>query len=283
MPFCPRCGREEFSDRCAECQTPIPRLDPIPAASAERHGEDGPSSATVGPATHEMQMSSTASSQVPRFVYSAIIIIALAALSYVGWSNARAQNAATDAQRRTEERVRAETRRKAWVAHEQRLAWQKAHPAEYAAQRARARAAAERAARAASAARERQRAADAARAERAKREADPCGSGAEALRTESQQLSYQRQYDIAVSGLHYSELCENELIHTVLKGKLLGWKAVSEHQLSSGHSADDINQAITLLARCQMLPGAYGESIGANCETEEETLIRIKMNWDMNE
>jgi len=63
---------------------------------------------------------------------------------------------------------------------------------------------------------------------------------------------------------------------------LLGVKAIAEHHLTSGNSADDINQAVTLLAECQTEPGFYGERGGAHCESEEETFIGYKTQWEMD-
>jgi hypothetical protein len=77
--------------------------------------------------------------------------------------------------------------------------------------------------------------------------------------------------------------CSDDNLALVAKGLLLGAKALNEHHLSSGDSRTDINQAITLLAQCQSTPGLYGTQVGAGCETEEETLINYKINWEMNE
>ena len=92
---------------------------------------------------------------------------------------------------------------------------------------------------------------------------------------------YQAGYDAAVAGLNRAGDCD-DADQAAVRGMLLGNKALTEHHLSSGNSADDINQAITLLAKCQTEPGYYGEKGGAHCESEEEVLIRYKTQWEMD-
>jgi hypothetical protein len=75
-------------------------------------------------------------------------------------------------------------------------------------------------------------------------------------------------------------LCDDENEQIVDRGFLLSFKAEAEHYLSSGDSRTDINQATTLLAQCQTLPGIYGTHLGAVCESQEEINIRRKIDWD---
>lgn len=89
-------------------------------------------------------------------------------------------------------------------------------------------------------------------------------------------------YRYAESGLHESEDCSNDDAQVINKGYLLSVKAFAEHHLSYGDSTTDINQATTLLAECQSLPGIYGTHIGAACETQEENDIKAKTQWDMD-
>lgn len=94
--------------------------------------------------------------------------------------------------------------------------------------------------------------------------------------------AHQAAYDAAVAGLNRVEACSDDAgYYDAEKGYLLGSKALAEHHLASGNSRDDLNQAITLLASCQTEPGMYGTPGGAHCESEEETLISYKTNWEL--
>lgn len=197
--------------------------------------------------------------------------------------------------------ARAETHRKAvawrthlqrkataWKAHLQREAWNVAHPAEVAVRKAEARTreAAREAARqeAAKSRVEADRVAAAQRADqkaREEREAHPCNTALAMEQKAAEAGESQQKYDLSVSGLHYSELCESADLKVMLQGYLLSFKATAERDLSSGDSRTDMNQAITLLSQCQTLPGVYGTHAGAQCESQEENDIRTKMNWDM--
>jgi hypothetical protein len=93
--------------------------------------------------------------------------------------------------------------------------------------------------------------------------------------------SYQKAYDLSVSGLHYVQLCSNDIDALISKGYLLTFKGASEHYLHSGDSETDLNQANTLLVECQTTPGVYGTHQAALCETQENTNIRVQTDWDM--
>lgn len=90
--------------------------------------------------------------------------------------------------------------------------------------------------------------------------------------------AHQKAYDDSVAGLARVGGCDDEDQQNELRGYLLSQKALSEHHLSSGDSATDLNQAITLLKKCQT--AYHGSQNGAGCETEEETLISHKTQWE---
>jgi type IV secretory pathway VirB10-like protein len=233
------------------------------------------------------------------------VIVFMAIFAFVGafavllhQVNARAAGDAAAAQARNKALAaaswQAHLRRKAaaWRGHLQREAWDKAHPAEVARRKAgaQARLVQEEAARQEAARRraEADRVAIAQRAEedaRAAKELHPCETAGSLADEAANALNNdnQKAYDLAVSGFHYAEECDVSEIKTVREGYLLSFKAMAERTLSSGDSRTDINQAITLLAECQTLPGLYGTKGGAGCETQEEYDIRAKMNWDMAE
>lgn len=107
--------------------------------------------------------------------------------------------------------------------------------------------------------------------QRAKRSSNAFGNGL-----------YQKAYDASVSGIHYLALCDDSDIDVENKGFLMLIKAVSERKLSSGDSVTDMNQAITLLEECQTHPGFYGTHMGAECETAQEEVIKIKEHWELD-
>jgi len=93
----------------------------------------------------------------------------------------------------------------------------------------------------------------------------------------------QQAYDAAVSGLHYVGRCDDDDVNVESKGFLMLTKAVTERKLSSGDSMTDMNEAITLLEECQTRPGFYGTHVGAECESVQESAIRLKTQWEMDE
>ena len=109
----------------------------------------------------------------------------------------------------------------------------------------------------------------------------PCDTAVTYEKEAAANNGYQSTYDLSVSGLHYAELCDDDNTKVLLKGYLLSFKANAEHHLSSGDSATDMDQATTLLAECQTLPGVYGTHAGAQCESQEDDDIRMKEQWDM--
>jgi hypothetical protein len=92
---------------------------------------------------------------------------------------------------------------------------------------------------------------------------------------------WQNAYARAVAGLRINDGCHEEKSALVNRGYLMTMKAWSEHHLSSGDSVTDMNEAITLLQECQTTPGIYGTHEGAACETQEDSNIRQKQNWEM--
>jgi FtsZ-binding cell division protein ZapB len=188
----------------------------------------------------------------------------------------------------------ARRRQQAWQTHLRRLAWQKAYPEEYARQLEAERARLKReeqdrlaTGRAIDVAREARRA-------REYKESHPCETAIQltgrAVQTGASG-NFQGEYDSAVSGLHYVALCDrNPEVHNVpeshvatMKGWLLFAKAQAEHGLSSGDWQTDMNEAISVWAQCQTLPGVYGTHDAAQCQTFEETAISIKIKWEMNQ
>jgi hypothetical protein len=93
----------------------------------------------------------------------------------------------------------------------------------------------------------------------------------------------QKAYDASISGLHYINLCGDDDVNVQAKGFLMVVKAVSERKLASGDSMTDMNEAITLLEECQTRPGFYGTHVGAQCESLQESAIKLKTSWEMNE
>lgn len=154
--------------------------------------------------------------------------------------------------------------------HLRRLAWQRSHPRQYAAQKAADLAKAKR-----------QEAYKATLAARRYKEDHPCDAALAYEKKAANASGAQTTFDLAVSGLHYANLCTDHDLQVINQGYLLSFKAYAEHQLSSGDSATDMNQAITLLAECQALTGAYGTHVGAQCESQEENDIHTKTNWEM--
>jgi hypothetical protein len=93
----------------------------------------------------------------------------------------------------------------------------------------------------------------------------------------------QGAYDAAVSGLHYTDLCDVPIVKMVDGGYLLSTKALTEHDLGSGDWRTDYNQANALLVECQTTPGIYGTHGGAQCETQEHNNIAWETHWDMEQ
>ena len=94
---------------------------------------------------------------------------------------------------------------------------------------------------------------------------------------------YQKTYDTAVSGLHYVSLCDDDDDNLENRAYLLSFKAIAEHNLSSGDSRTDLNEANTLLVECQTHPGFYGTNVGAQCESQEQYNIQDQTNWEMEQ
>jgi hypothetical protein len=85
-------------------------------------------------------------------------------------------------------------------------------------------------------------------------------------------------YNEAVSGLYLTADCNDET-RDLGKGVLLSAKGLAEHNLPEGSSTVDLNQAVALLARCQLRN--YGEELGAECKTMEDIDIQKQVNWQM--
>jgi hypothetical protein len=229
-----------------------------------------------------------------RLVLIVVLVLAVGFVTKLAIDSARAaaiaahQSQQHEAMRKANEEHR---KRLAYAEHLKRAAYDAAHPAEVALRKAKA-AEALRALEAAKVAEQAKRheadriaaVEEPARQARQNRETHPCETASDIERQTADLTNgsdYQAIYDSAVSGLHYTDLCDNENARIVDRGFLLSFKAEAEHYLSSGDSRTDMNQATTLLAQCQTLPGIYGTHLGAVCESQEENNIRRKMNWDM--
>ncbi len=91
----------------------------------------------------------------------------------------------------------------------------------------------------------------------------------------------QQIYDLAVHGLAVNEYCSDDTDKLINKGYLLSFKGTAEHDLASGDSKTDLNEANQVLVECQTTPGVYGTHAAASCETQEENNIHAQTNWDM--
>ena len=91
---------------------------------------------------------------------------------------------------------------------------------------------------------------------------------------------YSGGFKNANTAVRLADFCPDADMPSV-KGFALSARAFSEHHLSVGDSVTDINQATQLLSDCQTQPGYYGTHQGALCETQEESDISSKTNWDM--
>ena len=177
--------------------------------------------------------------------------------------------------------------------HEAALAYNRAHPEEVARRRAAAiaqAAEAERDRKAAAAAKAAEDAAEAQRVAQANAqaalEAHPCDTASDKEKYAMSALnadSYQRAYDLAVSGIHYADECDSDGMKAVSKGYLMSVKAYAEHHLGSGDWKTDFNEANQLLEECVTTPGIYGTHIAAQCETQQSYNIKASVNWEMND
>lgn len=93
----------------------------------------------------------------------------------------------------------------------------------------------------------------------------------------------QQIYDLAVHGLAVNDYCSDDTDKLINKGYLLSFKGTAEHNLASGDSKTDLNEANQLLVECQTAPGVYGTHAAASCETQEENNIHAQTNWDMGD
>jgi hypothetical protein len=239
-----------------------------------------------------------------------IISFFIALVLYLGISSERdlsekARLATIQQEQRENLQRQNEAKRKAqaWKEHLAREAWNKAHPEEIARRKEaeRERLAREQEAQRERIAREQQAQAEAAREQEAQqrvaaareaeehareeRESHPCNTADDLEKQAADAINadhYQATYDLAVSGLHYSEMCDDDTDKMLNKGYLLSFKAYAEHQLASGDWRTDFNQANALLVECQSTPGLYGTHAGAQCETQEHNNITSETNWDTN-
>lgn len=96
--------------------------------------------------------------------------------------------------------------------------------------------------------------------------------------------SSRKQYQLAVSGLSKYERCDQPALRQMIHGILLGQKALSEYDLH-GDTFDaqtDLNEAISVFARCQIDPDATTEQ-AAQCETAEDGLEKAKVAESMKD
>lgn len=94
--------------------------------------------------------------------------------------------------------------------------------------------------------------------------------------------SSRKTYQRAVSGLSKYERCDQPALRQMAHGILLGQKALSEYDLH-GDTFDaetDLNEAISIFARCQIDPDATTEQ-AAQCETAEDGLEKAKVAESM--
>ena len=94
---------------------------------------------------------------------------------------------------------------------------------------------------------------------------------------------FQKAFDLAASGLHYNDSCDDSNDQLVNKGYLMTMRAISERHLRSGDWKTDLNEANAALVSCQTTPGLYGTHVGAQCETQEKNNIEDETNWEMQD
>lgn len=231
-----------------------------------------------------------------RIILAAIAALVVGGIIVAGFSGKADDNRVAHQTQQHEAMHRQNVERQkriAFEAHLKRAAYDKAHPEEV----ARRKAAAAEAARVAAA----QAAAEAAKRAAAKQVADAAEHAREtrqnaidhacetANNLERKAADYanadsmQATYDTAVSGLHFTELCDNTTDALIDKGYLLSFKAYAEHGLGNSEWRTDYNQANALLVQCQTTPGLYGTHEGAQCETQETNNIKQTTNWDVGD
>ena len=182
----------------------------------------------------------------------------------------------------------ARAKHRAFAAHLKREAYDKAHPEEVARRKADE---LQRLARSQAAAKQ-QLAYDAEQkrissahaatvAAQANRERHACETAHDYERKAAHEQGDQASYDLSVSGLHYVDLCQDETDAKIMRGYLLSFKGLAEHELTSGDWRTDLNQANQLLVECQTTPGIYGTQRAAQCETQEGYNIKASVQWGL--
>ena len=90
---------------------------------------------------------------------------------------------------------------------------------------------------------------------------------------------YSDAYDAAVLGLKADRTCRDEDAKVVNEGFLLSTKAIAEHFLSRGDSANDLNRAIDLLKRCREIAPKLGSAISDLCEKQHQSDIQTQARF----
>src|SRR5216683_2586351 len=120
MPFCPRCGRQENGESCAQCHTPIPKLDRVELENVA----PSPREVRVTSAPGKQQMEPMAISSLPIrsfrapwVIFAIFLCLAGGFLWYAADSSSRSAAAGIEAQHKAEVRAEAQARRKTWTDH----------------------------------------------------------------------------------------------------------------------------------------------------------------------
>jgi hypothetical protein len=82
---------------------------------------------------------------------------------------------------------------------------------------------------------------------------------------------YRDAYDASLLGLKSNESCRDKLTKVVNEGFLYSTKAISEYFLSRGDSSNDLNHAITVLARCHEMASKLDWTISDRCMKQEQS------------
>ena len=96
---------------------------------------------------------------------------------------------------------------------------------------------------------------------------------------ENKNGQYESAYKDSATGLVGAQACpDNERI--AAEAFLLSAGAFAEHYLGRDTDGSDMNLAIQKLEQC--ITANYGESLGAQCQSEQEIEISNKTNWETN-
>jgi len=94
---------------------------------------------------------------------------------------------------------------------------------------------------------------------------------------ENNSAQYEAAYKDSAKGLVGAQGCpDNERV--AAEAFLLSAGAFAEHYLGRDKDSSDMNLALQKLEQC--ITANYGESLGAQCQSEQEIEIRNKTNWE---